>query len=668
MLKKLCVMTILLAFYGQCADEMDPAKVKRIPPPGIQVKDADRTELQAGVDDFAKEIAALRDALKTKPQLLALLPDVQVYHKAVHDALAYNEIYNEKEIAGAKNVLKVGRERAAALKEGSAPWTTAVGPVVRGYVSKIDGSVQPYGLIVPGPAVPSAPTRLDFWFHGRGETLSELAFVMQRQSSMGEFAPRDTFVLHPYGRYCNANKFAGEIDTLEALEHAKKYYRIDENRITVRGFSMGGAACWQFAVHYADRWCAAAPGAGFSETPDFIHAWQNPDKPTDFEQKLWHIYDATHYAANLFNLPTVAYSGELDGQKQAADMMAKALEKEHIEMTHIIGPGAHHNYEAKAKEEVNRRIDSIAARGRNPVPEHIKLVTYTLRYNRMYWVTIDALTQHWERAFVEGRLVKGGVEVETKNVSEVSFNFAPGMSPFEVTAPVKVKIDNQELEAPAPQSDRSFSAHYRLTGRTWKMLSAAELKLSDPPLAKKHGLQGPIDDAFMDSFIMVTPTGAGMNEKSAVWVKNESAHAIDHWRRQYRGEARVMADDKIGDAEIKNSNLILWGDPNSNKVLAKIAEKLPIKWSAKEITAGNDTYSSADNVLIMIYPNPLNPEKYVVLNSGFTFRENEYLNNAKQNAKLPDWAVVDVTNGANSKWPGKVVKAEFFDEGWGVKK
>jgi len=31
----------------------------------------------------------------------------------------------------------------------------------------------------------------------------------------------------------------------------------------VRGFSMGGAACWNFAVHYPGLWAAAAPGALF---------------------------------------------------------------------------------------------------------------------------------------------------------------------------------------------------------------------------------------------------------------------------------------------------------------------------------------------------------------------------------------------------------------------
>ncbi len=54
--------------------------------------------------------------------------------------------------------------------------------------------------------------RLDVWCHGRGEKLSELNFINGRQTSRGEFTPPNAFVLHPYGRYCNANKFAGEID------------------------------------------------------------------------------------------------------------------------------------------------------------------------------------------------------------------------------------------------------------------------------------------------------------------------------------------------------------------------------------------------------------------------------------------------------------------------
>ena len=66
----------------------------------------------------------------------------------------------------------------------------------------------------------------------------------------------------------------------------------------------------------------------------------------------------------------------------------------------------------------------------------------------------------------------------------------------------------------------------------------------------------------------------------------------------------------------------------------------------------------------MIYPNPLNPKKYIVINSGFTFREYDQLNNARQVPKLPDFAIVDVSKPATSRAPGGITTAGFFDERW----
>ena len=54
----------------------------------------------------------------------------------------------------------------------------------------------------------------------------------------------------------------------------------------------------------------------------------------------------------------------------------------------------------------------------------------------------------------------------------------------------------------------------------------------------------------------------------------------------------------------------------------------------------------------------------MVLNSGFTYREYDYLNNARQVPKLPDWAIVDTTTPPNSRYPGKIVNANFFGERW----
>ena len=79
---------------------------------------------------------------------------------------------------------------------------------------------------------------------------------------------------------------------------------------------------------------------------------------------------------------------------------------------------------------------------------------------------------------------------------------------------------------------------------------------------------------------------------------------------------------------------------------------------------GDQTYPVGTHVPVLIYPNPLNPKRYVVLNSGFTFREYDYLNNARQVPKLPDFAVLDLRTPPSSRTPGAIATAGFFDEGW----
>jgi hypothetical protein len=637
-------------------------QIKRIPPPGVQVSQADREQLQGGVKELEAQIAALRGQYKSNAAMLDLLADVEIYYNAVRYALTYDEFFTARDIPAGKKLLAEGLERAKALADGQAPWTRASGLIVRGYVSRIDGSVQPYGMVVPPSFVadPARKRRLDLWYHGRGETLSEISFLADRERNPGEFTPPDTFVLHPYGRYCNANRFAGEVDTFEALENAKKHYAIDDNRILVRGFSMGGASAWMFASHYSSLWAAAAPGAGFSETSGFLHIRDLSQVPW-YEQTLWHQYDSTDYAVNLFNVPLVAYSGEIDPQKQAADMMDKALAEVGIKMVHIIGPRTPHRYEPGAKVEINRRLDAIAAAGRNPVPSEVKLTTWTLKYNQMFWVSVDGLEHHWQKALVDARIVDtNSISMTTQNVTAFTLSMAPGLCPLDESRRPQVSIDGTKLEAAPVMSDRSWEAHFRKNATTWESVPVSD----DGSLRKRHNLQGPIDDAFMDSFVMVKPTGKPLNEQTGRWVTNEMQHAIEHWRRQFRGEARVKDDSAITDADIASSNLVLWGDPSSNQVLARIADKLPISWDAMTVKVGQQTFPADKHIPLLIYPNPLNPHRYVVLNSGFTFREFDYVNNARQTPKLPDWAVIDSSIPPSPRTPGGIAAAGFFDENW----
>jgi dienelactone hydrolase len=656
----------LSSVHADGPKDNQPEKVRQIPPKGVAIKPNERMQLEQKVDRLGQSIEDLRGKFRDRPDLLDLLPDIEIYHKAVDWALRYHEFFHEREIAVADSLVQEGFNRADSLRAGQHKWTEATGLIVRGYRSRIDRSIQPYGLVVPASYRTLSPHRhrLDIWFHGRGETLSELNFIEGRRSSAGEFTPRDAFVLHPYGRYCNANKFAGEVDCLEALEHVRKNYCIDENRIAVRGFSMGGAACWQFATHYAGHWAAAAPGAGFAETAEFLKVFQNEEaNPPAYERKLWHLYDCTDYAVNLFNCPTVAYSGELDKQKQAADVMARAMEAEGLKLAHIIGPKTAHAYHPAAKAEIDRRLDGIVARGRNPLPPRVRFTTWTLRYNEMFWVTVDGLDRHWERARVDAELSgTDRVLVKTDNVSGLALSMGAGLAPLDNMRRPQVNLDGQELIAPPVLSDRSWTAHFRKKEKRWVVVDPVQ----DSGLRKRHGLQGPIDDAFLDSFLIVRPSGQSINQKVNSWVTAEMAHAVAHWRSQFRGDAPLKDDSDITDVDIASNNLILWGDPQSNKILSRIAAALPIVWNQSELRIGAQSFESRNHIPVLIFPNPLCPRRYVVLNSGFTFREYDYLNNARQIPKLPDFAVLDIDVKPDSRHPGGVKVAGFFDEHWAL--
>ncbi|MDB5350000.1 MAG: prolyl oligopeptidase family protein [Planctomycetota bacterium] len=650
-----------------------PAKVRPIPPRGIAVPDAERKGLEEGLTKLAEKIAAIEAKNDTKRT--RFLPDIRIHHKAVRYALDGDEFFDPKEVATARDMIAEGLSRASSLLEtGKAAWMDVPGEVYLGYVSKIDGSVQPYSLIVPESWQRRSPYRhrLDIWFHGRGETRTEVFYYKERHNNLGEFAPEDALVLHPYGRFCNAAKFAGEVDAFEALDDVKSRYKIDEDRISVRGFSMGGASAWHFAVHYPDKWFAANPGAGFSETPRFLDVFQKEKlEPTWYEKKLWQMYDCTDWAENLSGCPTVAYSGELDSQKQAADVMAEALERQNLRLKHVIGPKTRHQYDPSAKREVIQIMDSLARLGRDRSRREVDFWTPTLRYNRSAWITIDELGEHWEAARVHATLDDGftAYRLVAQNVTAMTIEFPAGTVDPAMSDRLQTFIfadaegqKGQVVDRDGPKTDLSFRVSFHKEGKEWM---AGPRRATG--LRKKHGLQGPIDDAFLERFTFVRPTGTSKNEKVTAWVKSEGDRAVRRWRTQMRGDAIVRDDTAVSDADIASSNLVLWGDPESNAVLKKIADKLPIRWDGDNVVVGEKTYSAADHVPILIFPNPLNAEKYVVLNSGFTYREYDDLNNARQVPKLPDWAIVDVRTPPNSRYPGKIVAADFFDEAWKIK-
>lgn len=631
---------------------------RRVPPAGIELTAAQRASLEEGLAALAARLEKVRGN--------ALYPDAAVYHKAVDYALHHGEFYKvKKDYETAEQALADGLKRANQLEEGTSPWEVRRGPSVRGYVSSIDGSVQPYGLEIPEGLALDKAAPLYVWLHGRGDTNTDLYFIAERSSKAGKFVFGDGIVLHPFGRQCIGWKSAGEIDVMEAIADVSKRYAIDADRIALMGFSMGGAGAWHLGAHYAERWAVVHAGAGFAETA-LYNALAKEDYPVWYEETLWGLYDVPNYARNLLNLPVIAYSGEEDKQIQAARVMEAAFLDHGSVLLHVIGPGMGHKYHPDSQAEVAAFVAEAIGKGRNRHPGKVHLQTRTLRYPQMHWVRIEGLEEHWKDSRVDAELESGtNLVVSTKNVTRLRLG-SPWQGGREFPEGFGIEIDGWKLRvdeaAQVLRLDRS-------NGGDWALLSPGD-RAESAGMRKMPGLQGPIDDVFMEPFLVVLPGGKSKNPRVQRWVEFELAHFQKRWRELFRGELRTRLDSEVTAEDRERYHLVLWGTPESNSEMKAFFENSSprdISWSAESIALGNTKFAPENHVLAMIRPSEPTPSKYVAINGAPTFREAHDRTNSLQNPKLPDWAVINLDAPPDAEAPGEVVAADFFDEEWRLK-
>lgn len=638
------VCGILCALSALGAEPWKPI-AHTLPPPGEAIENVERDKLNERVRLLAARIDKLTQS--TDAKVAALAVDIDIFCKAVAMAVEHGEFYRAEDVSIAHKLLDAADQRAESLAGGQHPWTAEVALVVRGYRSRIDDSAQPYGLVIPKGLDPQRRVPLYVWLHGRNDKLTDLYFLQERMTKPGQLQRDDAIVLHPFGRSCLGWKSAAEIDVLEAIASVQERYPIDPDRVVLMGFSMGGAGAWHLGAHYADHFAAVHAGAGFVDVAQYQHLAPS-DYPPPYEQKLWGVYDVPDYVRNLFNVPVVAYSGEQDKQKQAADQMAEAFAAYGQKLVHLIGPGMGHKYADASWREVVARMAAAAGAGRPRDPARVSLQTRTLRYGRMYWVEALGLDEHWREARIDAEFTgPDELTVRTQNVRRLRLMPARRVA--------RLTIDGTQLAAPERQE-------FVKQGTSW----AAADPASKAQLEKTPGLQGPIDDAFLEPFLVVRPTGPSSPELQQ-WVDFELAHFLARWQHVYRGTPRIKRDVDVTDDDLTRYHVVAWGDPQSNDVIRRAAPRLPVSWSDSKLQIGQREFDRAKHVPVLIYPNPLAPQHYLVLNSGPTHREAHDRTNSLQNPKLPDWAVVDLTSAPSDRSPGDVVAADFFDENWQVR-
>jgi hypothetical protein len=280
----------------------------------------------------------------------------------------------------------------------------------------------------------------------------------------------------------------------------------------------------------------------------------------------------------------------------------------------------------------------------------------------MHWVEVTELGEHWVEARVDAKIEDGGsVFLETENVRALRLGAAwrDGRLWKEGTV---VEIDGWKLRL---EEDMEEIALQRAAG-DWDFS-----RRETGELRKSPRLQGPIDDAFLSPFLVVLPSGKSRHKAVRRWVDFEVAHFQKRWRELFRGELRMKKDVDVTAEDRQEFNLILWGDPDSNALIKEFFSdrdgRFP-KWAGKDLRIAGKSYGAKNHVLSMIFPAGQGSRRYVVLNSGPTFREAHDRTNSLQNPKLPDWAVINLDVLPDGEAPGEIVAADFFDEGWRLRR
>jgi len=625
-----------------------------------------------------EKLARLRSdfAPLTEPVKADRFADADVFHKGITWALRYETKLATNDVALLKKALTRGQHRADALLANTHPWAVRKGKILRGFTSAVDGSTQPYGVIIPASYDGSKPVRLDVVLHGSSKPvgMSELKFGTRfdEGNDAAKSAPDVDFIeLHPLGRVENCYRWAGETDVFEAIEAVCRNYKIDRDRIVLRGMSMGASGTWHLGLKHPSRFVALGPYCGyvdthrFSETPipGFIKVGPLPVH----QERGLHMLDSIDHAANAGVVPAIGAIGDKDVFFQSHVHMKEVMAKEGLEMVNLISPGTGHTIDPVTHREQMRRIGEHVAKGLDHARKELRFVTWTLKYNRCHWLELLALGEHYERAEIIAKAAEdGSVDVSlAKNITQFAIH-----PPMLVSPNAKVRIAGAEITLPKRTVSEPQALVFALEQGKWKF---AGPRASVALTGKRPGVQGPIDDAFASAFLCVRGTGRPWNPAVGAWADASLRRFAYEWARYMRGDLPVKNDTEVTEADVRTKHLILFGDPGSNPWIAQALPKLPVTWTRDTVKLGTESYAAKDHAPVFINPSPFPGagDHYVVLNSGHTFHEKEFAAfNYLLFPRHGDWAVMKLSAGAEAWKPGtptfpeEAVRAGYFNEAW----
>lgn len=523
-------------------------------------------------------------------------------------------------------------------RAGTDPYTGKTGTFEAAYLSEVDGTAQPFTLAVPEGYSPERPYALLVDLHGAGGTHER-----RPDYWWGEFGDADSSYqagtigasVMGRGRW-SGYQGLGEEDVLQVIKWIKSHYRVDPDRVYIRGGSMGGRGTWLIAARYPDIFAGAMADCG------------------------WPVFATL---PNLVNLPTYVNHGAADWVVAVgySRLGVNLLQEAGSPVVYSEYPGVGHDVWNRARPE--GCMARLASHRRIADPARIRIHAEHPRYAGMYWGRIEKWDDPHTLATLEAQVLPGNVvSVNLTNVAQA--RLSPPAKHLTGEGDIIWMVQGRRLTTP-----RSPDGAYDILVADGKPTVRAHVE--EPPPATRPYVQGSVMNLYRGEPLLIV-YGTSARDDSLRKAIHGLAEEASHWLMPSEGmefgAISTVADTHVSAAQLASKNLMLLGGPQENALAAKLMPRMPIREEQGALRIfTSETIPLAGRGYGVVYPNPEHPRRLVFVYASsvpefYTSHRGRLLSwgVSESDPFTPD-LVVETVDTVNSN---RLVRQVTFTHGW----